>query len=126
LPGGKDDSLREWDGKGKTGVGGQTSEVTPVKCARPTRLSESDGGQATLSPREFHGAGRTFGNLRFHSTFDIIEAAEKGLLPDKIMINTHPQRWTDKPWPWVRELVWQNVKNVIKKVFLCKKVKMED
>ena len=34
---------------------------------------------------------------RFHSTFEIIEAAEKGLLPDKIMINTHPQRWTDDP-----------------------------
>ena len=30
--------------------------------------------------------------LRFHSTFDIIEAAEKGLLPDRVMINTHPQR----------------------------------
>ena len=37
-----------------------------------------------------------FQNLRFRSTFDIIEAAEKGLLPDKMMINTHPQRWTDQ------------------------------
>jgi len=37
---------------------------------------------------------------RFHSTFDIIEAAEKGLLPDKIMMNVHPQRWTDNPVEW--------------------------
>ena len=53
--------------------------------------------------------------LRFRYTWDIIEAAEKGLLPDKIMLNTHPQRWNDKPWPWVKELVGQNVKNVVKK-----------
>ncbi len=51
---------------------------------------------------------------RFHSTFDIIRAAEKGELPDKIMMTFHPQRWTGKPVPWVKELVWQNVKNVAK------------
>jgi hypothetical protein len=50
--------------------------------------------------------------LKFHSTFDIIRAAEEGILPDKMMITFHPQRWTDRPIPWVRELVWQNVKNV--------------
>ena len=53
--------------------------------------------------------------LRFRSTWDIIEAVERGLLPDKIMLNTHRQRWTDRPLPWVKELVWQNVKNVVKK-----------
>jgi len=62
--------------------------------------------------------GKKVGGLRFRKTWDIIEAADKGLLPDKIMLNTHPQRWTDKPWPWVKELVWQNVKNVVKKYFL--------
>jgi len=51
----------------------------------------------------------------FHSTYDIIEALENDLLPDQIMINTHPQRWTDNAIPWVKELVFQNVKNVIKK-----------
>jgi len=49
---------------------------------------------------------------KFRSTFDIKKAAEKEELPDKIMMTFHPQRWTDKPGPWVRELVWQNVKNV--------------
>jgi len=48
---------------------------------------------------------------KFHSTSDIIQAAEQGKLPDKIMMTFHPQRWTDKPIPWVKELVWQNVKN---------------
>ena len=50
----------------------------------------------------------------FRSTLDIIEAAEKGLLPDKIMFTFHPQRWMDNPAAWARELVWQNVKNTIK------------
>jgi hypothetical protein len=49
---------------------------------------------------------------KFRSTSDIIKAAEEGKLPDKIMMTLHPQRWTDRPIPWVRELVWQNVKNV--------------
>jgi len=54
---------------------------------------------------------------RLHSTFDIIDALEKNLLPDKIMINVHPQRWTDKFFPWVKELIWQNLKNVIKRFY---------
>ncbi len=48
----------------------------------------------------------------FHSTLDIIKAAQEGRLPDKIMMTFHPQRWSDKPVPWMKELVWQNVKNV--------------
>ena len=54
----------------------------------------------------------------FRSTNDIIRAAEKGELPDKIMITFHSQRWTDKAVPWVKELVWQNVKNVGKWVLV--------
>ena len=57
-------------------------------------------------------------DLRFRSTVDIILAAEKGLLPDKVMINTHPQRWTDNPVEWTKELVWQNVKNVVKRIIV--------
>jgi hypothetical protein len=48
----------------------------------------------------------------FHSSFDIIKAARAHRLPDKIMMTFHPQRWTDQPLPWLKELVWQNVKNV--------------
>jgi hypothetical protein len=56
---------------------------------------------------------------KFRSTFDIIEGAKKGELPDKIMMTFHPQRWTEKPLPWIKELVWQNVKNT-GKYFLIK------
>ena len=54
-------------------------------------------------------------NLNIRKTWDIIEAAEQGNLPDKIMINVHPQRWTDRPLPWVKEMVWQNCKNLLKR-----------
>ena len=86
-------------------------------------------------------------HLRFRYTWDIIEAADKGLLPDKVMLNTHPQRWDDrlghgfapvKPCSAGcfqhpseigsafhrinvsrgEELVWQNVKNVVKRIII--------
>jgi len=50
----------------------------------------------------------------FKSTFDIIRALENDELPDKVMLNIHPQRWNNSFLPWVKELVWQNTKNVIK------------
>jgi hypothetical protein len=54
-------------------------------------------------------------NSKFHTTSDIITAANLGQLPDQIMFTFHPQRWTDKPVPWMQELVLQNVKNVVKR-----------
>jgi hypothetical protein len=56
--------------------------------------------------------------LIFHSTRDIIHAASEGRLPDKIMMTFHPQRWNDKPLPWLKELVFQGVKNVGKRVLV--------
>ena len=52
---------------------------------------------------------------RLHSTMDIIRAAKENRLPDLMMINTHPQRWDDRLLPWGRELVLQNLKNVVKR-----------
>jgi len=53
--------------------------------------------------------------LVFHSTGDIIKAAGEERLPDKIMFTFHPQRWNDRPLPWMKELVLQNAKNVVKR-----------
>ncbi len=81
-----------------------------------------DRGRRTEDRRPNKGMARMNGWVdekkswpRFRSTFDIIEAVEKGLLPDKIMINTHPQRWTDNLVEWAKELVWQNCKNLVKR-----------
>lgn len=56
----------------------------------------------------------TANKIKLHSTMDIINALNKDLLPDKIMMTIHPQRWSDRFIPWAKELVWQNVKNVVK------------
>ena len=58
--------------------------------------------------------------LVYHSTIDIIHAAEQGSLPPCIMITTHPQRWTDRPLAWLKELLVQNLKNIIKRLFFVK------
>ena len=39
---------------------------------------------------------------RFHSTFEIIAAAEEGILPKQIMLTVHPQRWHDSCGLWVK------------------------
>lgn len=51
-------------------------------------------------------------DFNFKTTQDIIDAIPQ--LPDKIMINIHPQRWNDKLIPWTTELVSQNLKNIVK------------
>lgn len=51
---------------------------------------------------------------RLKRTQDIIYAIEQNKLPDKVMITVHPQRWTDSYFAWGKELVLQNVKNVVK------------
>jgi len=52
--------------------------------------------------------------------FSIIKAAENNKLPNKTMITTHPQRWTDKLLPWLKELVWQGMKNLIKRILVAR------
>lgn len=54
----------------------------------------------------------------YHSTFDIISAAKLGTLPNKIMITTHPQRWTNNKFEWLIEFISQNIKNKIKRIIL--------
>ena len=56
--------------------------------------------------------------LSCHSTNEIIAAVDSNKFPQKAMINVHPQRWHDRHWPWVRELMGQNVKNMIKAIIV--------
>jgi hypothetical protein len=50
----------------------------------------------------------------FHTTDNIIKALQEKHLPNQIMITTHPQRWNDFGFGWMKELVMQNLKNVVK------------
>jgi hypothetical protein len=52
--------------------------------------------------------------FNFKKTPQIINNVD--ILPEKIMFNIHPQRWNGLSVLWVKELVFQNVKNVFKYV----------
>ena len=56
------------------------------------------------------------GNRRFHSSSDLINAANESRMPLKMMITLHPQRWDDHFLPWLGELLWQNIKNAGKRI----------
>ncbi|MDX9907627.1 MAG: hypothetical protein RBS55_13655 [Bacteroidales bacterium] len=94
------DTGRRWDGKGVS-IRDKANPEFQIPNSKQTQNSKSK-----------------IQNLKLHSTTDIIAAAEAGLLPDRIMFTFHPQRWTDEPLPWLRELVMQNLKNVAKKIVL--------
>ncbi|MBL4592617.1 MAG: hypothetical protein JKX68_02245 [Flavobacteriales bacterium] len=59
-------------------------------------------------------------NLSFHSTDELIAAFENGQLPNQIMQNIHPQRWSNDSMEWIQELLSQRLKNSIKKAIFVK------
>ncbi len=62
-------------------------------------------------------------NFIFNSTHDIIKAFKENKLPAQIMLNIHPQRWTNNVFLWRKEYVMQNLKNRMKKVLIKSKTK---
>jgi len=77
-----------------------------------------DGEKVSVRDKPMSGKTSLAEQYSFHSTFDIIEAAKKDQLPSKMMITVHPQRWTDNWVPWIKELVIQRAKNVVKKIIV--------
>ena len=55
---------------------------------------------------------------KVYHTSDNIISAIGGNLPARIMITTHPQRWTDSSISWWKEFVMQSAKNIIKRIML--------
>lgn len=61
--------------------------------------------------------------LAFHTTPDIINALGDSNSPlahhsGNILITTHPQRWTGNKAEWWREMLVQNIKNIVKAVII--------
>ena len=64
-------------------------------------------------------------DIRSSSGADIRSSSGAGIrsssgveMPDQIMMTFHPQRWNDKTFPWLKELLIQNLKNQIKKLLI--------
>ncbi len=88
-------------------------------------LNWSEFGYLTDTGRRWNGENvsvrdkvNSKGNFNFKSTFDIINGIN--MLPSKLMITVHPQRWNDNILKWSNELFMQSIKNVIKKYFFVK------
>ena len=56
----------------------------------------------------------------YKTTNQIIEAIKNGTFPPQVMMTTHPQRWNNNFFAWLKELLVQNAKNIIK-YFLIRK-----
>jgi len=63
-----------------------------------------------------HGA-----EYNYRTTREIISAIKSGKIKGRIILNIHPQRWTGAPLPWLKELVWQNIKNAVKVIISASK-----
>lgn len=56
--------------------------------------------------------------LTFHTTDDIIDGLRRGVIPKNLMVTVHPQRWNLFGFKWVKELVMQNAKNIVKRIII--------
>ncbi|MCD4665584.1 MAG: hypothetical protein K8R68_09960 [Bacteroidales bacterium] len=56
--------------------------------------------------------------IKIKDTKDIIDKVNSKQLPNKIMINVHPHRWFDFGFNWVKELIFQNIKNIVKLIII--------
>jgi hypothetical protein len=54
----------------------------------------------------------------YEKTDDVIKALKEGSFPNCVMMTTHPQRWTDSWGEWLKELVMQKLKNIIKRFLI--------
>lgn len=78
-----------------------------------------DGDRFNIRDRPLTGLGLNFypplsASYTFSSTTDIINACRNNLLPSRIVLNTHPQRWNDNMIKWLAEGLKQRTKNLIK------------
>jgi len=60
----------------------------------------------------------SIGYTPVHSTFNFISWLKSKPEAEILMITTHPQRWTNNSIAWIKELVMQNFKNIIKRVII--------
>jgi hypothetical protein len=76
-----------------------------------------DGDKVSVRDK-VNGSGH---DLCFHSTGQIIAAADTKKLPSQIMFTFHPQRWNDDKVLWTKELLLQNIKNTVKRFIVAKR-----
>lgn len=102
------DTGRRWDGEAvsvRDKVISRKSRVGSKKSERVKFESSIINKQSSIATKNWP---------KYRKTQEMIQAIEVGDFPQKAMITVHPQRWTNQPLPWIKELVWQSVKNAVK------------
>lgn len=64
---------------------------------------------------EWHKQGKVY-----HTTSEIISAAKNNQLSDNIMFTMHPERWNQGGFIWLKVLLTQKIKNLIKKYLIIR------
>lgn len=78
-----------------------------------------DGGKVSIRDKVENNSL----NISFSSTYDFIKLIKENKIPDKLMITTHPQRWSSNIFEWLYELILQKMKNIIKRIIVLIKKK---
>ena len=60
------------------------------------------------------------GKVKVHTTDDLIRFLTTNRNVREVMINTHPQRWTDNKAEWLLEYMTQKAKNIIKRFLVLR------
>ena len=58
--------------------------------------------------------------VKVHTTGDLIRFLTHSASAREVMINTHPQRWTDNKAEWLLEFITQKAKNIIKRFLVLR------
>jgi hypothetical protein len=108
------DTGRKWNNaavsvRDKVEVRDQRAESREQKSESRGQRSEDGNDKGKKNLQEFYS---------FKNTQDIIKAIEKNELPNQIMFNIHPHRWHDNYRGWSKELIMQNLKNIVKRLIV--------
>jgi len=60
------------------------------------------------------------------TTFELLEHINNGTLPERILLNVHPERWENNFLAWSRQWLFQNIKNIFKKMIVLKNERLQD
>ena len=71
-----------------------------------------NGGSVAVRDKVNSSMPKVLNELK--STQELVSALEQNKFPNNLMLNFHPQRWNDNFYPWLKELLLQNTKNIIK------------
>jgi hypothetical protein len=76
-----------------------------------------DGDKYNVRDKSTRNSSST---MSVHSTVDLINWLKSKPMDQLLMITTHPQRWTNNPAKWLKELILQSLKNRLKQLIVRK------